>query len=67
MAEKDMRKRKAVIAELRITALYVFHSRFPYTGITRTGSKGLSAHPRRILEIEFGSSQPISSPSKLYL
>ena len=63
MAGDEENKEKAAIADFRITASDLFRSRFPYAGITRTGSRGRSAHSVNMSKSEVGNSQPISSPS----
>ena len=67
VAGNEEKKEKAVIANFRITASGLFLSRFPYAGITRTGSRGRSAHSVNMSKSEFGNSQPISSPSTWFI
>jgi len=67
VAGNEEKKEKAVIADFRITASDLFRSRFPCAGITRTGSRGLSAHSVSMSKSEFGNSQPNSSPSTRFI
>ena len=67
MAGNAENKEKAAIADFRITAPDLSHSRFPYAGITRTGSRGYFAHSVHMPESEVGNSQPISSPSTWFI